>query len=92
MKLPPQNLLKQKLSILTKNRKPKPKHDLSNTLFHQHSDQISEKSAENLPPCESEPTTIFLSPQMKRCAIITYKHGMYELPNVFPNDLRLLEN
>ena len=22
---------------------------------------------------------IFLSPQVKRCAIITYKHGMYEL-------------
>ena len=28
---------------------------------------------------------IFHSPQMKRCAIITYKHGIYELPN----DLRL---
>ena len=27
----------------------------------------------------------FLSPQGKRCAIITYKHGIYELPN----DLRL---
>ena len=24
---------------------------------------------------------IFLSPQEKRCAIITYKHGIYELPN-----------
>ena len=23
---------------------------------------------------------IFLSPQVKRCAIITYKHGIYELP------------
>ena len=23
----------------------------------------------------------FLSPQVKRWAIITYKHGMYELPN-----------
>ena len=32
---------------------------------------------------------IFLSPQMKRCAIITYKHGMYELLNELPNDLRL---
>ena len=33
---------------------------------------------------------IFLSPQVKRCAIITYKNGMYELQN----DLRLrkLEN
>ena len=30
----------------------------------------------------------FLSPQMKRCAII-YKHGMYELLNELPNDLRL---
>ena len=28
---------------------------------------------------------IFLSPQVKQCAIITYKHGIYELPN----DLRL---
>ena len=28
---------------------------------------------------------IFLSPQVKRCVIITYKHGIYELPN----DLRL---
>ena len=24
---------------------------------------------------------IFLSPQVKRCAIITYKHGIYELPS-----------
>ena len=24
---------------------------------------------------------IFLSPQVKRWAIITYKHGIYELPN-----------
>ena len=28
---------------------------------------------------------ILLSPQVKHCAIITYKHGIYELPN----DLRL---
>ena len=37
---------------------------------------------------------IFLSPQMKRCSIITYKHGIYELPHKLPNDLRLtiLEN
>ena len=37
---------------------------------------------------------IFLSPQVKRCAIITYKHGIYELPHELPNDLRLrkLEN
>ena len=30
---------------------------------------------------------IFLSPQVKRWAIITYKHGMYELPHELPNDL-----
>ena len=37
---------------------------------------------------------IFLSPQVKRWTIITYKHGIYELPDVLPNDLRLriLEN
>ena len=36
----------------------------------------------------------FFSPQVKRCAIIAYKHGIYELPNELPNDLRLriLEN
>ena len=33
---------------------------------------------------------IFLSPQGKRCAIITYKHGTYELPNELR--LRILEN
>ena len=32
---------------------------------------------------------IFLSPQVKRWAIITYKHGIYELPNELSNDLRL---
>ena len=32
---------------------------------------------------------IFLSPQVKRYAIITYKHGIYELPHELPNDLRL---
>ena len=32
---------------------------------------------------------IFLSPQVKRCTIITYKHGIYELPHKLPNDLRL---
>ena len=30
---------------------------------------------------------IFLSPQVKRCAIITYEHGTYELPHELPNDL-----
>ena len=32
---------------------------------------------------------IFLSPEMERWAIITYKHGIYELPHELPNDLRL---
>ena len=31
----------------------------------------------------------FLSPHVKRCAIITYKHDIYELSDDFPNDLRL---
>ena len=31
----------------------------------------------------------FLSPQVKRWVIITYKHGIYELPHELPNDLRL---
>ena len=30
---------------------------------------------------------IFLSPQVKRWAITTYKHGIYELPVDLPNDL-----
>ena len=32
---------------------------------------------------------IFLSPQVKRWAIITYKYGIYELPHGLPNDLKL---
>ena len=32
---------------------------------------------------------ILLSPQVKRWAIITYKDGIYELPQDLPNDLRL---
>ena len=32
---------------------------------------------------------IFLSPQVKRCAIITYKHCVFELPHELSNDLRL---
>ena len=32
---------------------------------------------------------IFLPPQVKRWAIIAYKHCMYELPHELPNDLRL---
>ena len=31
---------------------------------------------------------ILLSPQVKRWAIITYKHGIYELPHELQNDLR----
>ena len=31
---------------------------------------------------------IFLSLQMKRCAIITYKHGIYELPHELPKEIR----
>ena len=31
---------------------------------------------------------IFLSPQVKQCAIITYKHGIFELPRKLPNDLK----
>ena len=30
---------------------------------------------------------IFLSPQVKWCVIITYKHGIHELPHELPNDL-----
>ena len=32
---------------------------------------------------------IFLPSQVKRCAIITYKHGTYEFPPELPNDLSL---
>ena len=32
---------------------------------------------------------IFLSLQVNRSAIITYKHGIYELPHELPNNLRL---
>ena len=32
---------------------------------------------------------IFLSPQVKRCVIITYKHGIFELLLELRNDLRL---
>ena len=31
----------------------------------------------------------FLLPQVKRCAIITEKHGIYKLPRELPNDLQL---
>ena len=32
---------------------------------------------------------IFFSQQVRRCAIITYKHDIYVLPHELPNDLRL---
>ena len=31
---------------------------------------------------------IFLSPQVKQCAIITYKNSIYDLPHELPNDLK----
>ena len=31
----------------------------------------------------------FLSPEVKRYAIIAYKHGIYEFLHELPNDLRL---
>ena len=34
---------------------------------------------------------IFLSPQVKRSAIISNKHGICELPHEFPNDLSTQE-
>ena len=36
----------------------------------------------------------FLSPQVTRCMIITFKHGIYKLLNELPNNLRvrILEN
>ena len=33
----------------------------------------------------------FFSPQLKRCAIITYKHGIYELSHELPNDLNIMK-
>ena len=32
---------------------------------------------------------IFLSSQVKRCTIITYKHGVYELPHELSSELRI---
>ena len=32
---------------------------------------------------------ILLSPQVKWCGIISYKHGIYKLRHVLPSDLRL---
>ena len=33
---------------------------------------------------------IFLSPQVKPWAIITYKHGIYQLPHELPNEFGIL--
>ena len=30
---------------------------------------------------------IFVSPQVKKWPIVTYKHGIYELPHELPHDL-----
>ena len=35
---------------------------------------------------------IFLSPQVKRCTIITYKHGIYMAERLKTSDLRKLGN
>ena len=37
---------------------------------------------------------IFLSQEVKGCVILTYKHGISDLPHELPNDLslRVLEN
>ena len=32
---------------------------------------------------------VFLAPQVKQWVIITYKHGIYELPHELLNDVRL---
>ena len=32
---------------------------------------------------------VFLQPQVKRCAVVAYKHGIYELVHELPNHLRL---
>ena len=34
----------------------------------------------------------FLSQQEKQCMIITFKHGIYELPHDMPNNLKKLGN
>ena len=33
---------------------------------------------------------IIFSPQVKRCAIITYKDDIYDLPQELPNDITLM--
>ena len=34
---------------------------------------------------------IFPSPKVQRCAIITYTHGIYELPHKLPHELKFLQ-
>ena len=34
---------------------------------------------------------IFFPPQVKRSVIVSSKHGVYELPQELPNDLRLIK-
>ena len=31
----------------------------------------------------------FFSPQVKRCVIVTYKHGIYQFSHEMPNHLKL---
>ena len=31
---------------------------------------------------------IVLSPEVKRCAVITYKQGIHKMPHELPNDLK----
>ena len=40
-------------------------------------------------PIETMFYQTFLSPQVKRCVIISYKHGMYKLPHELPKNLIL---
>ena len=37
----------------------------------------------------SDVLPIFVLPKVKQCAIVTYKHGIYEMPHKLLNDLRL---
>ena len=54
--------------------------------------QVDNHFHTNLSLFDVLPITIFLSPQMKCCATITYKHGIYELPYKLRLDLRKLGN
>ena len=51
--------------------------------------KVSTLSRKLQPLSENLKLKIFLSLQAKQCSIITYKHGIYELPHELMNDLRL---